>query len=546
MASSPRRRVGVVVLAVLLGLPAARSPVSAQEDGPGRRVTVPIRQVAGGNVYLDLGSDHGVMAGDTLGVAADPTGPVVGRLTVVASTASRSVLAFAGPPFPATRGAPITLLLTRPGRAAPPGVGGRERGGPGSDPDRPPDVRERRARRDSPGAVGPGAPHGRVSLEMSALHSVTTFGGADPETVDRAYATPTVRVHLTVPDAVGGFDLRGGARVAYRYADGGFPADPFSGRVYTASLERTFTSLPLRLGVGRFAGPTESFSGYWDGVHLRLGGRSLGVTALVGFQPDLWNEGFSTGLPKAGLVLDGRRSGGAWRWTGDLSAQTVRPRDEGIAPHTYLGLDQSLRTGPLRLDQELRLDRDVDGRWRVGRFRLRGSVRLAPTVDLRAGASRRRSWILGPLDDPLGGARDRASVGLSVRPGRGMLAVDLSATRREGGGDSRGVTVSTSSGPLAVLGGAEVGTGGSWWDGDGGHALAVSPFLLVRAGDARLRVGYRVYRTDYLDRASTRHGVDGGVRFSLGDGWWADGRLYVRFGDGLRSEGLRLGLARSF
>lgn len=541
------RRSGRVLLALaaLAALLGATAPAVAAQQEPReagvRRVTVRVRQVAAENVYLDVGSDHGVVAGDTLEAAADSSGPVVGRLAVVASTATRAVLAFVGPPFPVTRGASLTLLLTRPGRAevpegARPVRGGRRVGGSVT-ADRSPQGET---------AAPVGAPHGRVSFDLSALHSVTTFGGADPESVGRTYATPTVRFQATVPEAVGGFDLRTSMRLAYRYADGGFPAEPFSGRVYLASLERAFESVPLRVGLGRFSGPTESFSGYWDGLHLRLGGRSLGVSVLAGFQPELWNEGFSTALPKGSLVVDWRASGAGWRWMGDVSAHAVRPREEGVADHTYLGLGQALRAGPVRLDQELQVDRDVDGGWKVGRLRLRGSVRVAPSVDLRAGVSRRRGWMLFPVDEPLGPARDRVSVGVSVRPGRGRVAVDVSATRREGGGDTRGVTASASSGPLSTLQGVELGSGASWWEGDAGHAVGITPFLGVTVGAARLRGGYRFYRTRYLERESTRHGVDGTVRVALDGGWWASGRVHLRWGDGLRSEGLNLSLARSF
>jgi hypothetical protein len=521
----------------LLALGLTVGSVEAQEPSP-RRVTVRVRQVAGANVYLDVGTDHGVVAGDTLEVARDSAGPVVGHLAVVASTPVRSVLAFAGEPFPVTRGASLTLLLVRPARAALPEEARPvettlERPGP-----------SRAAAPDAEGRSRERRPYGRVSLDLATLHSVTEFGGSDPEQVDRMYATPTVRLSATVPDAVAGLRLRTGMRLAYRYQDGGFPAKAFSGRIHLAALEKTTGTVQLALG--RFPGPVERFSGYWDGLHVRVGGRSLGVSALVGFQPELWNEGFSTALPKATAAVDWEADGPGWGWNGNVSAHTVRPRDEGVPDHTYLGLEQRLRAGPVRLDQDLRMDRTPDGGWRVGRLQLRGALGLAPGVELRAGVSRRRYWSLFPSEDPLGPLRDRATVGLSARAGRGRVSVDLSGNRRDGGDETRGVTASAVTGALSSLGRTELGGRVSWWEGDRGHTLSAAPSATFRVGTARLRAGYRFYRSVYLDRETIQHGVDGSARFRLGGGWSGDLRAAVRWSGGLRSERLSAGMARIF
>ncbi|MEJ2540301.1 MAG: hypothetical protein P8188_10055, partial [Gemmatimonadota bacterium] len=65
--SNPRLWLPVVGLLVA----AAGRPVglSAQEPGaPPARVTLEVRQVAGANVYLDLGTSGGMVSGDTVQV----------------------------------------------------------------------------------------------------------------------------------------------------------------------------------------------------------------------------------------------------------------------------------------------------------------------------------------------------------------------------------------------------------------------------------------------------------------------------------------------
>ena len=86
---------------------------SALEGQEGRRVTVQVRQVAGANVYVDLGTLHGLASGDTLEASRDTVGQPEGRLVVVAATQDRSVLAFASDPFPVTRGGRLVLYLLR-------------------------------------------------------------------------------------------------------------------------------------------------------------------------------------------------------------------------------------------------------------------------------------------------------------------------------------------------------------------------------------------------------------------------------------------------
>ena len=197
-------------------------------------VTVRVRQVAGPNVYFDLGTQNGIATGDTLAVAREGAGPVVGHLFVTASTETRSVMSFAGALFPVTRGEVLTLYLHRAPPEETPGAAVPVRRPSAREPAAP--VKERLPMR------------GRVALDFSGNHSTTRFGGADPVDIERTYATPALRVDATIPQAVSGFDLRTSFRMAYRYSDPSGMTPAASTRVYTAALERRKRGL-LQSGV---------------------------------------------------------------------------------------------------------------------------------------------------------------------------------------------------------------------------------------------------------------------------------------------------------
>lgn len=517
-----------VALAIALTL---ATPVGAVAQLPAPRVTVEIRQVAGSNVYLDLGTDDGVAAGDTLEVRRGDEGTVIGRLTVVAATAVRSVLTFVGQPFPLVTGETVELELAR----APP-----------------------RSRDPAPPAPAPAAsrtvasaphqrPHGRVSLEVAVNRSTTSMGLVDPQDVSRTFATPAVRMDATVPYFVGGFTLRTRARVSHRYSPDMDFADPTSAQVYDLSLEREFTRVPLRLTLGRFYSPVESFSGFWDGVSMRFGGRGFGVGFLAGLEPEAWSQEPSLDLPKATVFVDYGTGGGGWEWSGDVSTHVVAPRTEGLDSHVFLGVGQRVRMGALRLNADVQLDRDPGG----GSVRLsegvaNATLALAPTFSLRVGGSRRERYSVYSVGDPFGPRRDRVGAGLSLRMGSAFLSADQAWNRYAGGIDRVSWSGSFSLSRLPGLPGVGWTTSGSYWTGGGDNALSAGSAVNFRLASARLRVGYRLHRSVILGRERILHAPD----FSMDVPVPGDLALAVRtrgqWGDQLTAQYLSVGLTRVF
>lgn len=527
-----------LLLALVLPL-----PVVAQGGPASTAVRVRVRQVAGANLYLDVGSDHGLLAGDTVRVARveEAEARVVGALRVVAATGTRSVLTFAGEPFRLTRGDELILMLLRTPSLPPPE--------PGEEP--PPGVRPEAA----PPPAGPGlptrgparerrAPSGSVTLDVTALRSATEFGGADPEEVERTFATPSLRLDLTVPDLAGGFRFRTRLRAAYRYSDRDVIPSPGSTRIHQAVLERT--GRRTRVHLGRFYSPVESYSGYWDGVFLRVGGGDLGVGALVGFQPERWNEGPSGDLPKATAFVDARRDGEGWRWEGDLSAHTVRPRTD-LPDRSFVGMSQSLRVRGFRADQDLQVDREPGGSgWTVSRLRLRAGLQLTSSTRVRAGFRRRTPYRASGIVDLVSSARERWTAGLTYAPGRGYVGGDVSLSRNGGDRESRAVTLSF--GVPGLFFGGRIGlTGtGSYWGRDDGHVLTLGPGLTGSVGSLGLRAAYRLYRSDLFRRVRTTHTGELGLSLPLGRGLHASARFRAQRGGGLGSELLHLKLAKRF
>ena len=95
------------LLGALLALALVPATVARAQEPP--QIEVQVRQVAGGNVYLDLGTAHGLQSGDTLQVARNIGGPIVGQIVVTAATDVRSVLTMLDEAFPVTRGATLVL-----------------------------------------------------------------------------------------------------------------------------------------------------------------------------------------------------------------------------------------------------------------------------------------------------------------------------------------------------------------------------------------------------------------------------------------------------
>ncbi len=556
-----------------LAVPVAR-PAAAQDQESTHRITVRVREIAGSSMYLDVGTQKGIVAGDTLPVlSGSPSSAVRGRVVVMAATGTRSVLTFAGPPFPVTRGESLVLQLPRgPAMAPPPTTAASTVGAdttraaddsagasvaahgtpieapaapvPTAPSASPPSDSETSAQApEAPHA----APHGSVSLDVSAMRSTTQVGNPIPASVARTFATPTMGLDLTVPRAVGPLSLNTDMYLSYRYSSGNVVQPAMGADVFAANLEGDFRD--FRFTLGRFYSPMDSYTGFWDGLMLRAGGSGLGVGAMAGFEPNLLTQRPSLSTPKAALFVDGGAHGQGWSWSGNLTGAFARPN---YAPdHMFFSAGQRFSIGPVWLSHDMEIDRNpTTGRWTLSQLYVRASVAVTSGVQVHAGFSRSEPWLPelpGFQQQAVFGPRsDQLDAGLSLQGGGGFLSADVFTGTDVTGSSTRGATGSFAIPHLPDLEHLGLSASVSTWDGAYGTTLFASPSVILDVSGATLRVGYQMDRAKYLGRSTKTNGADLWLDAPLAGGLRLSGRLDAQFGGLMNTQSFEIGLYRFF
>jgi len=483
-------RISIPPLTALLAVAAftadARPALAQAVDANTQRVGASIDYVSTDGLYLGIGSDSGAVAGDTVRVFADSiAGEPLGRIVLVSVTRRRSV---ARPLDPTSLEAGISVFLELP-----------VRGGDPSDAvlasAPPPNVasRARSPSRDETGA----RLTGRFSLDLDARETRTSWSGDLSGESVRRFATPTTRLSLVASDLPGGITVRANLRGAYRYDEITGGPRPLTVRAYELAVVRTFAAVPVRIMLGRFANPYESYSAYWDGALIRVGGDvGAGLGVVAGFEPHLQDEGFSTALPKLTAFADYAARGNGWRYDSDVSIHFMRP--SSTLDLRSAGWSQRLSLGPLDLAQRLRSSRADDGSWSIADARLRAALDVVGPLRLRVSYGRLRSATplasLGTdsVSAPLGPVREEASVGFELGGPRRAVSVDAGGTSRDG--SSPGLLLSASARWAWRTG--RVGLGAQRWSGGRAETLSVAPTFDVIRGPLSWRTNYRFYATD--------------------------------------------------
>jgi len=521
-------RLGIVLFAGCLtwnpaGL-GAQEPVEV-------RVLALVDYLAGEDLYLAVGTDHGILPEDTL-PAYDGEGPEARRLgliRIVSATTRRSVANIVGEAFALERGSPVYLgvpvdrLAGDPeiaaARVAPAAGGGVEGSG----------AQARSASARSPRLDG------RVSLDYDAFRTVTRWGEEGSEEHTRTFNTPTFRLQARARNLPGGFNLGTGVRISHRMSSDDLVRPVTSTRIYQLDLEKRFEAVPLEMHLGRFHSPFDEFSGYWDGLLLRVGPRGIGGGVAVGFEPRWSNEGFGDQRPKALGFLDFDARGDRVTYSGAVSFLGIRPRD-GLPDRTSVGLSQRLRVGRAWLHQRLEVDQDPSGsEWNLTRLQLDGSLSLAGGLEAFGGWRRWRYLPLWSPGEALGPEEDRAHVGLSLWGRAGGGSVDFSLDRSQDGESGRMV-----SGSFFLMRlpwpGLGLGASASYWTREDDSSLLLSPEIRASLGSATLRGAYRFYRTVTGFGEIPTHFTDASLTFPLGGGLSVRLQGSTQWGGGLSSN----------
>lgn len=512
-----------VAAALLLG---AALPRAAAAQSP--RVAVTVDYIAGANIYLASGSEHGLVAGDTVTVRAAEDGPELGRFLVLSATAARTVVEFLGPPFPVTRGQTLYLQLGTLGRAAAAPVGAQPE----------PAVKEPRRRA--------AALHGRVFLEANAFESTTRWQSNTLEEATRRFATPSLGLRAVASDLPGGVRFTTSLRGTYRYSDPEIVSPAWALQVYQASLAKTTDgAVPLHLEAGRFINPYASFSGLWDGLLLHVGGRGLGAGVAAGFEPQRGDEGVSTTLPKMAGFVTYDAGAGTVRYGTDVSVTHVRPRD-GRPDHSYAAWSQYLRVERFRLGSDLQVDRDPEAdRFVVTRLNANVAIPLAPGLELRGRVSRFQPYQFWRATNLIGFRRDLAGGGLFFWRSRGSVSADVAAARLDDG------TISyTYSGGFTLVRtpifGLDWSANASYWTQETFTALYGTAGLARTLGLVSTRASYQLYRTSDDAFTSVSHTGDLSLSFAVTRATYATVQGRLQRGDNLWTHGVYLGLWTAF
>jgi len=470
--------------------------VAAQDAS--RQVRALVEYIAGANLYLAAGEEAGIMAGDTIGVAGKwQSRP--GRVRVIASNEGRSVLTFAGAPFPVTRGDTIVLNVSaaRAATAASTSAGtagadsSSTRGASGRPPatvlrGAPPPSPARRVLKRPPVRVD-----GMIAFDFDALDSETRWSDDPLDRVERRFITPSMRLYATVSELPGGMQVNSNLRYEYRTTAGTTLGETTALRVYQASIEKSFDRLPLRFEIGRFYNPVDLYGGYWDGGMIRLGGRSAGLGVAAGYEPDRVNGGFDRSSPKFSVFADYAYRGPSAGYSLNLSAHDDRgPTVDG---GRYVSVSQRLRLGRASVQHRMRLNAaDAWNGWSVTQLDLDAMLPLVSSLYIRGHFARRSyDWDLSRTDT-VRPQNERKGGGLLVAAGRFSLSMDASLAEWNDGGKARNYagSMSIARSPLAGLG---IGASANLQQGDGMDSWYISPWLTRSFGRTSVTASWQRY-----------------------------------------------------
>ena len=221
-------------LVVWLSLVAGGDAAQAQEVP---RVPVTVDYVGVEGVYLTIGTEQGAQLGDTLTVYASDGDPTpLGILVLTAAARARSVATMLEPAFDLAQGDEIFIPLA-PVAATEPVAQAVVAAAP--------------AAAAAPGTEGGGPTmSGRISFDVDARETRTSWEGDLFGTTRRRFATPVTNLSLRVGELPGGLRLEMNVRAAYRYSDVVSISPERSIRIYNVTAIKTFDNAPLEFRLG--------------------------------------------------------------------------------------------------------------------------------------------------------------------------------------------------------------------------------------------------------------------------------------------------------
>ena len=503
------------------------------------RSAVVVDFVAGEDIYLGIGASQGVEVGDTLALfrSQEPNSVAFARALVTGASRARSVVVVLDDVSPLVRGDVLYVVTSGPG-----GTAEQARVSDNT-------VAARPAQR--PDAATPtglaqaqSGPRwsGLASVDVAARESTVSWSGNLAGETRRRFATPTGRLTLRGTGLPGGWRVDASLRAAYRYTDGPVVTPTTSIRAYGLSVANRIQGLGMDVRLGRFYNPFETYSGYWDGLLVRVGSeRGAGIGVVAGLQPNRYNEAPSQETRKISAFVNYSAGRGAKWYSTDASFHVIRPGNGPVADRTFLGWSQRATLGTVRVDQRLQVDRDEGtGTWSLTRLRVRSSVGLGP-ARLEVGVGRSKPSYLRYVEGVTAPSRDQANLGLTMDR-RGIRA-SIRVGVTESDGVDRGMTIGGSvRGSLGRMG---LSASASRWSRSTMTTISFSPGVDFRIGRSQTRLRYRYYRVDGL-ALTTSHTAEIGTSLYIQGGLQL--RVQAQQQWGLRYQGTQIitGLSKAF
>jgi len=248
---------------------------------------------------------------------------------------------------------------------------------------------------------------GRYMVGLNAMGSRTQWNEHIKDAVYRFSAEPSASYVLRASRLPGNWDVSINSRLDYRYNSRTSLTPATQLRLYEFQAEKKFTSLPLRLQLGRFYNRYDSFSGFWDGLLLETGNSFYGAGLIAGSEPVRSSEFSSISQPKVSAFTHLKWNIGAFTSNSELSLTQVKSSFGPV--HRYAGFQQYFNWNKTRVSISGQIDKNTMGsNWRFSNFSTTIRQTIFSKIDISARYSRRepfRVWqpiVFGTVNEQVG------------------------------------------------------------------------------------------------------------------------------------------------
>lgn len=327
--------------------------------------TAKVTYVSGASIYVDAGSDDGVVDGGEFRIVRD--GETVARLKVIYLSAHRSsceILETSGEILVGD------AAVYEPAAAA---------------PAKKQEKAKSRSRRSRPF-------RGRIGVQFLSV--------SDRSSSSSDFTQPALNLRLSGQDLGSsglGLDVDVRARQTNRTLSDGSTDDDSRTRVYRMALDWTGREVPVRITLGRQFQPAMASLSIFDGVSASWNGERWSAGILTGSQPDGVDFGLSTDVKEHGAYFQYRRSGEEGRKLA-LTTGLVGSYEESEINREYVYLQTIYSTRKISLYLTEEVDFNRGWKKELGESSVDSSAtylnmryRVTDNLSVRAGYDNRRN-----------------------------------------------------------------------------------------------------------------------------------------------------------